>query len=123
MAWIRENTPSSARLVSMNPYTVALLAGRECLVQPTLPHARDNMALIRQSRVDYIHLMIPQPNDPFVVLEFPLDYQPALARWLDAQREAAPLFHDLDESAVVYRVAPPAADPRRPLDPARREKL
>jgi hypothetical protein len=115
MAWIRENSAPSARLMSVKSYAVALLTGRACLPQLPYRHANDWLDAARDRGVDYVHVAMPMPDDEFGNDEFPAGYQPALARWLDRQPAAAHLYDDAREGAVVYRLLP--------LDPARREKL
>jgi hypothetical protein len=107
MAWIRGNVPASARLASMNNYSVALYTGRECLAQLAVRHAGQWVAQSRLDRVDYLHVVLPRPDDEFNVAEFPAGYQPAFARWLDARPEATQLYHNLDEGALVYRMNRP----------------
>jgi hypothetical protein len=107
MAWIRDNVPASARLSSMNDYAVSLYTGRECLSQVPVLHAAQWVAQAQADRVDYLHLVLPKPEDEFNVAEFPAGYQPAFARWLDTRPEATQLYHNLDEGALVYRMNRP----------------
>ena len=107
MAWIRGNLPASARLASMTDHAVALYTGRECLAQVPVLHAGQWVARAQINHVDYLHLVLPRPEDEFNVAEFPAGYQPAFARWLDARPEATQLYHNLDEGALVYRMNRP----------------
>jgi hypothetical protein len=104
MAWIRDNVPATARLESMNNYTVALLTGRACATQVPVAHGAEWLAQARRDRVDYLHVVLPRPQDEFTVSDFPAGYQPVFARWLDTRPEAAQLYRDLDEGALVYRL-------------------
>lgn len=106
MAWIRGGVPAAARLASVDDYAVALYTGRACSAQVPVRRAGQWVAQARLDHVDYLHLALPRPEDEFSVGEFPAGYQAAFARWLDARPEAAQVYRNLDEGALVYRLKP-----------------
>jgi hypothetical protein len=115
MEWIRANVPASARLASLKPYSVALLTGRECAPQKLFPRVGPSAELARRAGVGYLHVVLPRPDDEFVVPGVPAGYQPSFARGLDAQPEWTQVYRELDEGALVYRLDVPA----RASDPGR----
>jgi hypothetical protein len=107
MAWIRENVPASARLESMLDYSVALLTGRECVQQTPFRYVDLALVQARRDRVGYLHILLPPPDDEFIVTEFPPGYQPAFARLLDTRPGVTQVYGNLAEGALVYRIDRP----------------
>jgi hypothetical protein len=107
MAWIRENVPAAARLQSVLDYSIALLTGRECVQQTPFRLVDQAVAQARRDRVDYMHILIPPPDDEFVVTEFPPGYQTAFARILDARPDVTQVYRNLDEGSFVFRLNRP----------------
>jgi hypothetical protein len=118
MAWIRENVPPSARLESIKDHTVALLTNHPCSQQPIVTHAHDWLELAHEGKIDYLHLQLPRPYDEFSVADLPDAYQPFLARWLSAQKDATKVYQNLREGAIVFRINHPQqpAQTRREID-------